>query len=107
LRKLNKGIAMPFYDIGCSHCDGIFEKMLLVSDLHKPTQCPYCKQQTAAAPTLNAARVGMKIVDSWRPKNKAEVLAGAGVAGPGTSTRAVRSSVLHNCKGHDCSICET
>lgn len=98
---------MPFYDIECSHCAGIFEKMLTVTSLHKPTQCPYCKQQTAAAPTLNAARVGMKIVDSWRPSSKAEMLAGAGVAGPGTSTRPVRSSVLHNCKGHNCSICDT
>lgn len=98
---------MPFYDIECSHCAGIFEKMLTVTSLHKPTECPYCKKDTAAAPTLNAARVGMKVVDSWRPRNNAEVLAGRGVSGPGTSVRPVRSSVLHNCKGHSCSICET
>jgi putative FmdB family regulatory protein len=98
---------MPFYDIECSHCEGIFEKMLSVTSLHKPTECPYCKQQTAAAPTLNAARVGMQVIDRWRPRSNAEVLAGAGVSGPGTSKRAIRSSVLHNCKGHDCSICET
>lgn len=98
---------MPFYDIQCSHCDGIFEKMLSVTALHKSTLCPYCEEMTTAVPTLNAARVGMKILDSWRPASKAQMLAGAGVAGPGTSSRAVRSSVLHNCKGVNCSICDT
>lgn len=97
---------MPLYDIHCSACEGIFERMLPVSALHAPTTCPYCKEQTAAKPALNAARVALQVVDTWKPRTNAERLAGNGVAGQGTSTRRIRNSVLHNCKGHSCSICE-
>jgi hypothetical protein len=37
----------------------------------------------------------------------AQQLAGSGVTGPGTHALAGRSSVLHNCKGYNCSICDT
>lgn len=97
---------MPLYDIRCSRCEAIFERMLPVSALGAPTACPYCQQQTAAKPALNAARVGLQVVDSWKPRTNAERLAGKGVAGQGTSTRRIRNSVLHNCKGHSCSICD-
>lgn len=97
---------MPLYDIHCDQCEGIFEKMLAVSALHCDTTCPYCKQLTAARPALNAARVGLQVVDSWKPRTGAEQLAGRGVGGQGTSTRRIRNSVLHNCKGHSCSICD-
>lgn len=97
---------MPLYDIHCSECEGIFERMLPVAALHTATTCPYCKQQTLAKPALNAARVGLQIVDAWKPRSGAEQLAGRGVGGEGTSTRRIRNSVLHNCKGQNCSICE-
>ncbi|MFT5588365.1 MAG: putative FmdB family regulatory protein [Bradyrhizobium sp.] len=101
-----KEIIMPFYDIHCSECEGIFERMLKVSDLHTEVECPYCKQQTTARPALNASRVSLQVTDTWKPRTGAERLAGNGVAGQGTSTRRIRNSVLHNCKGHSCSICE-
>ncbi|MBC7499794.1 MAG: zinc ribbon domain-containing protein [Herminiimonas sp.] len=97
---------MPLYDLHCTQCEGIFEKLLPVTGLHAATTCPYCKQQTNATPALNAARVGLRITESWKPRTNAERLAGNGVAGQGTSTRKIRNSVLHNCKGHSCSICD-
>lgn len=97
---------MPLYDIHCSRCEGIFEKILAVAALHGETTCPYCKQQTVAKPALNAARVGLQVVDTWQPRTNAERLAGNGVGGEGTSTRRIRNSVLHNCKGYSCSICD-
>lgn len=96
---------MPLYDISCSHCEGIFERMLSVGRLHEVTTCPYCSKDTMALPVLNGSRVGLQVVDSWKPRTKSEQLAGNGVGGPGTRVGASRSSVLHNCKGFNCSIC--
>ncbi|WP_334188853.1 FmdB family zinc ribbon protein [Noviherbaspirillum sp.] len=98
---------MPLYDIHCSHCAGTFEKMLPVSRLHKPTECPYCRTLTAAAPAVSAGRVALRSIETWKPRNLAEQLAGMGATGPGSHAKAGRSSVLHNCKGFNCSICDT
>jgi hypothetical protein len=70
---------MPIYDIICEHCEGIFEKILPVAALRR--------------------------VDTWRPASRSEQLAGAGVAGPGMQAGGGRDSVLHNCKGFNCSMC--
>lgn len=96
---------MPLYDITCSHCEGIFEKLMSVSTLYQAVNCPYCRCETAAAPAISSARVGLRRIDSWKPRSQAEQLAGAGVGGPGTLAEAGRSSVLHNCKGFNCSMC--
>lgn len=96
---------MPMYDIVCDYCNGIFERILGVGELHRATSCPYCNQDTIARPALSGSRVALQVVNSWRPRNRAEQLAGNGVAGPGMQTGAGRSSVLHNCKGFNCSIC--
>lgn len=98
---------MPLYDITCHHCEGTFEKLLSVSALHQNIQCPYCSQETAASPLMTGGRVGLRMIDTWKPRNKAEQLAGAGADGPGMQAGASRSSVLHNCKGFNCSMCGT
>lgn len=98
---------MPLYDIRCSHCEGIFEKFLPLQALQSPLPCPYCKEETLAAPLLTGGRVGLQVTERWRPRTGAEQLAGPSVAGPGAHAGAGRSSVLHNCKGHSCSICAT
>jgi len=98
---------MPLYDIRCSHCEGIFEKFLGIQALHGPVSCPYCKEDTSAAPLLTGGRVALQVTERWRPRNGAEQLAGQHAAGPGAHAGAGRSSVLHNCKGHSCSICAT
>ena len=98
---------MPLYDIRCNHCQGIFEKLLSMQSLHSPLACPYCQAQTTAAPLLTGGRVKLQVSQTWRARNGAEQLAGAGVAGPGAHAGAGRSSVLHNCKGYSCSICAT
>ncbi|MDB5992416.1 MAG: hypothetical protein JWQ10_3819 [Herbaspirillum sp.] len=98
---------MPLYDIRCGHCDGIFEKLLPMRALHSATECPYCRQQTAAAPLLTGGHVALKVTQPWKPRNGAEQLAGMGAGGPGAHAGAARSSVLHNCKGFNCSICDT
>lgn len=96
---------MPLYDITCRHCAGTFEKMVALSALHQPTACPYCQQQTAAAPEISGARVGLRVVNTWRPGSKSEQLAGPGAGGPGAQAGSSRNSVLHNCKGFNCSMC--
>jgi len=98
---------MPLYDIRCSHCEGIFEKLLAMQALHGQVACPYCAQQTIAAPMLTGTRVAVQVRQQWRARTGAEQLAGPGAAGPGAHAGAGRSSVLHNCKGHSCSICAT
>ncbi|MCP1573035.1 putative FmdB family regulatory protein [Herbaspirillum rubrisubalbicans] len=98
---------MPLYDIRCSHCEGIFERLIPLQGLHGQTLCPYCKQQTAASPMPTGGHVGLQVKYRWQPRNGAEQLAGQGATGPGTHAGAGRSSVLHNCKGHSCSICAT
>lgn len=98
---------MPLYDITCSHCEGTFETLISVSMLHRSTACPYCKQQTTAKPAISGGRIGLRSIDTWKPRSKAEQLAGAGADGPGTQAGAGRSSVLHNCKGFNCSMCGT
>ncbi|PUA17139.1 FmdB family zinc ribbon protein [Glaciimonas sp. PCH181] len=98
---------MPLYDIRCSHCDGIFEKLLRLHALHTDITCPYCVQETAAAPLLGASHVAVKVNQRWKPRNGAEQLAGMGAGGPGAHTGSARSSVLHNCKGFNCSMCDT
>lgn len=96
---------MPLYDIRCSHCEGIFEKFMRMQDLHGLVACPYCKTDVSAAPMLTGGHVGVKVTERWRPRNGAEQLAGQQAAGPGAHAGAGRSSVLHNCKGHSCSLC--
>lgn len=95
---------MPLYDIRCQHCDGIFERKLTISELNTLTECKYCQQFTMAEPMLTG-RVQFRSVEKWRPQNKAQELAGANATGPGTHKNAGRSSVLHNCKGMNCSVC--
>lgn len=95
---------MPLYDIRCQHCDGIFERKLNISELNTLTECKYCQQFTLAEPLLTG-RVQFRSVEKWRPQNKAQELAGADAAGPGMQKNAGRSSVLHNCKGMNCSVC--
>ena len=97
---------MPLYDIRCSHCDGIFERRLAVASLHTDIDCSYCKNLTNAVPEITSSRVAMSSVEKWKPRSLAEQLAGNGITGPGTKKNALRSSVLHNCKGIQCSVCE-
>ncbi|MDY7545313.1 zinc ribbon domain-containing protein [Glaciimonas sp. CA11.2] len=98
---------MPLYDIRCIHCDGIFEKLLRLQALGNDIGCPYCQQQTNATPLLSGGHVALKTTHSWKPRNGAEQLAGMGAGGPGAHAGAARSSVLHNCKGFNCSVCDT
>lgn len=95
---------MPLYDIRCQHCDGIFEQQLAISALSTEIQCRYCQQQTLAKPLLTG-RVQFKTNYKWQPQSKAEQLAGKDISGPGTEKNAARNSVLHNCKGMNCSVC--
>ncbi len=95
---------MPLYDIACSHCEGIFERQLPISALQSMIECSYCQQQTIAHPMMTA-RVKINVTEKWRPKNGAEQLAGPATGGPGTSPKSARSTILHVCKGFQCSVC--
>jgi putative FmdB family regulatory protein len=105
--SVRRKTTMPLYDIRCTSCDGIFEKRLTIASLHSDIDCPYCEQSTKAAPQITSSRVAMNSVERWKPQSLAQQLAGNGIAGPGTKKNAMRSSVLHNCKGVQCSVCET
>jgi hypothetical protein len=54
---------------------------------------------------ITARNLQVSVTEHWRPRSPAEQLTGAGAAGPGTRATAARSSVLHVCKGGDCSLC--
>ena len=97
---------MPLDDIRCTECDSIFEKRLSVASLHTDIDCPYCAQTIKAVPEITSSRVAMSSVEKWKPSSLVEQLAGNGITGPGTKKNAMRSSVLHNCKGVQCSVCE-
>ena len=65
---------MPLYDIRCSHCEGIFERLIPLQGLHGQTCCPYCKEETAASPMPTGGHVGLQVKPRWQPRNGAEQL---------------------------------
>ncbi|MFW1752824.1 FmdB family zinc ribbon protein [Acinetobacter wanghuae] len=97
---------MPLYDFRCEHCEGIFEQRVPIARISTDTiECHYCQQQTLAKPMITGhQQINMKT--KWRPGSGAEQLAGPLVEGPGTSKNSARSSVLHNCRGVNCSLCD-
>ncbi|MBC8751830.1 MULTISPECIES: FmdB family zinc ribbon protein [Paraburkholderia] len=96
---------MPLYDMRCPSCGGIFEKLLAVSMRDNVLDCPYCEQCVVPETMITARNVQLNITERWRPQSQAEQLTGAGVKGPGTRAEAGRASVLHVCKGGNCSLC--
>lgn len=96
---------MPLYDFRCQHCEGIFEQRLAMSAIGEvEIACVYCQQPNLAKPLITGHQ---KIVSKhkWRAQSTAEQLAGPLVGGPGTQKNVVASSVLHHCKGMNCSVC--
>ncbi|CAJ0717537.1 hypothetical protein LMG6871_02157 [Ralstonia edaphis] len=97
---------MPLYDIRCTACDGIFERLIPAAKLLAPTPCPYCDEDTPAAPMPTGGRVALKSVSRWQPSSLHEQLAGKPITGPGSAGGSGRrNSVLHVCGGKHCSIC--
>ena len=96
---------MPLYDFRCEHCDGIFEQRVPIARIATDQiECPYCQAQTLAKPMITGHQ-HINVKTKWRPASSAEQLAGPLVEGPGTDKNSARSSVLHNCKGMNCSLC--
>ncbi|MCU4412723.1 zinc ribbon domain-containing protein [Acinetobacter sp. WU_MDCI_Axc73] len=96
---------MPLYDFRCQHCDGIFEERVAIAQIGcSELECHYCKQSTSAKPMLTGHHQ-IQVKNKWKPQSMAEQLAGPLVTGPGTQQNASKSSVLHNCKGVNCSVC--
>jgi hypothetical protein len=54
---------------------------------------------------ITGRNLQLSITERWQPRNRAEQLTGAGAAGPGVRAKSGRSSVLHVCKGGNCSLC--
>ena len=95
---------MPLYDFHCQQCDSIFEKILAISALYDVICCPYCQQTIPATPMLTG-KPQVQIKQRWQPANASERLAGCQTYGPGTRENGNKNSVLHNCRGMNCSIC--
>lgn len=96
---------MPLYDFRCQHCSGIFEQRLAMSAIGEvEIVCTYCQQPNLAKPLITGNK---KILSKskWRAQSTAEQLAGPLVSGPGMQKNAVANSVLHNCRGINCSVC--
>jgi putative FmdB family regulatory protein len=96
---------MPLYDMRCTSCEGIFERLMPASTRDEPVDCPYCAQTVQPEMMITGRNVRLNITERWRPNSPAEQLIGAGAAGPGTRPGARRSNVLHVCKGVNCSLC--
>lgn len=97
---------MPLYDFRCPHCDGIFEQRVGIAHIStEQIPCVYCNQRMSAKPMITG-RQKIQMKTKWRPNSTAEQLAGPLVVGPGTHKNSSRNSVLHNCRGVNCSICE-
>ncbi len=96
---------MPFYDLRCPACQGIFEKLLSVSAREAPLPCPYCAAVIQPEAMLTGRNLTLSVKQRWVPSNRAEQLTGAPTVGPGMRAGASRSSVLHVCKGGNCSLC--
>lgn len=97
---------MALYDFRCEHCDGIFEQARAIQDRNADTQCPYCHKITSVTPMMTGGHT-LAVKNKWRPSSKIEELTGQRAGGPGTNPKAKRTSVLHACKGYNCSICKT
>lgn len=96
---------MPLYDFSCPHCHGIFEQRVAIVEIRvAQIRCQYCQQSLLATPMITG-NTQIFSRSKWRPQSTAEQLAGPLVTGPGTEKNAARNSVLHHCKGMNCSVC--
>jgi putative FmdB family regulatory protein len=96
---------MPLYDMRCTSCEGIFERLIPARARDQSIDCPYCGQNVQPEPMITGRNVRLTVNERWRPESPAEQLIGAGAAGPGARSGARRSNVLHVCKGAICSLC--
>ncbi|ENX59107.1 MULTISPECIES: FmdB family zinc ribbon protein [Acinetobacter] len=97
---------MPLYDFRCECCEGIFEQSVPMASIARDnTSCPYCQKSMLLKPMITGHQK-ISVKNKWRPSSSAEQLAGPLVEGPGTSKKSARTSVLHNCRGVNCSLCE-
>jgi hypothetical protein len=97
---------MPLYDIRCSHCEGIFERLIPLQALHGQTAVPIASQETAASPMPTGGHVGLQVKHRWQPRNGAEQLAGRGRPA-GDACRRRPQQRAAQLQGHSCSICAT
>ena len=97
---------MPLYDFRCEHCEGIFEQRVPIARIATDTiECHYCQTHILAKPMITGHQK-IAVKSKWRPSSGAEQLAGPLVGRPVTQKNSSRSSVLHNCRGVNCSLCE-
>jgi putative FmdB family regulatory protein len=97
---------MPLYDIRCSHCEGIFERLIPLQALHGQTCCPYCKQETAASPMPTGGHVGLQVKHrAGRATVPSSWPAGGDRAGDACRRRPQQRAA--QLQGHSCSICAT
>ena len=94
---------MPLYEYRCEHCSDVVAMLRPVAQRNDLAECKAC--QTGRL-HLQISAPGSVIVKGgpFRAATPQQQLAGPQVTGPGTQ-RSTRSSVLHQCKGPNCSVC--
>lgn len=95
---------MPIYDYECGHCHGRISLMRSVAQRHESVRCTQCHQGELHF-RITAPRTLISKSSPFRAFTPQQQLAGASVTGPGMRQN-VKSSVLHQCIGPNCSVCK-
>lgn len=94
---------MPIYDYECGHCHGTVSMLRTVAHRHDPATCTKCHQGLLRF-RISAPRTVITKSSAFRATTPQQQLAGPSVTGPGLRSK-VKSSVLHQCVGPNCSVC--
>ncbi len=94
---------MPLYEDQCEHCSRVVTMLRPMAQRNDLAECIACQKGQLH---LQISAPGTVIIKGgpFRAATPQQQLAGPKVTGPGTH-RKVRNSVLHQCKGPNCSVC--
>lgn len=94
---------MPLYDYRCTNCHQPAAMLRSMAERNDPAVCTSCGEESLQL-QISAPRSVIIKDGPFRAATPQQQLAGQSVTGPGTR-RNVKSSVLHQCIGPNCSVC--
>ncbi|HSH30958.1 MAG TPA: zinc ribbon domain-containing protein [Thiohalobacter sp.] len=94
---------MPLYAYQCEHCSHVVEMLRPMAQRNELAECIACKKGQLHL-QISAPRSVIIKGGPFRAATPQQQLAGPKATGPGTHQN-IRNSVLHQCKGPNCSVC--